>query len=110
MRGLAQFGPHGHLYFTKILENQTGDPASAGFFEGRQVWEVRCVVTMQEIRICAKFVLVDSSVLIQPGGPVQPNELLGCVVTMREVLNCFQWPRSTSDSYREQPRMNCNGL
>ena len=28
-------------YLHMILENKTCDPASAGFFEGRQVWEVR---------------------------------------------------------------------
>ena len=29
------------LVFSEILENQIGDPASAGIFEGRQIWEVR---------------------------------------------------------------------
>ena len=29
------------LFCSEILENQICDPASAGFFEGRQIWEVR---------------------------------------------------------------------
>jgi hypothetical protein len=29
------------VIFTQILENQICDPASAGFFEGRQSWEIR---------------------------------------------------------------------
>ena len=30
-----------YWFFRKILENQICDPASAGIFEGRQIWEVR---------------------------------------------------------------------
>ena len=30
-----------YLFFSEFLGNQICDPASAGFFEGRQIWEVR---------------------------------------------------------------------
>jgi len=69
-----------------------------------------CAVTRQEGRNSAKFESGFISVIIQPGCHVRSSKLLGCAVTMQEVRNYFHLHRSTSDLYREQPRMNCNGV
>ena len=44
--GLHSFGRI--LFFSEVLENKICDPASAGMFEGRQIWEVRVEQTCLE--------------------------------------------------------------
>ena len=47
------------LFFSEILENIICDPASTGFFEGRQIWELRFK------RICSLGFLRGSTYIVR---------------------------------------------
>ena len=72
-----------------IIANKTGGPASAGFFEGRQIWEVLSERTAYIIR--AAYSSLDRSLKIHPVVQQHRLELLKTVRFGRYFLNELVW-------------------